>query len=176
MAPKIKALATEQDTLQQMLKASVDLGVQHDAWAQLLVAINDKIPSGVWITELVPVSNPAGGAASPTPSPGPGTAPAEGIDPSSNAINMLVISGLYHANAKTEMVDSARLREFVNSLADLPYFVIDKNNLTETMPGYGGDPNSFAQKFTMRLKLKTPLVLKPDANKPVAPVKPGVAP
>jgi type IV pilus assembly protein PilM len=161
MAPKIGALAKEQDVLQQTLKSTVDLGVQRDAWAQILAALNEKIPGGVWITELIPVSNPpaTGGAA---PRPGPAA------EAPTNEVNMLVISGLYHANAKTQMVDPARLREFVNALAGLPYFDIDKN-ITATLVSFTTsetDPNAFAQKFSMHLKLKAPIRLKPDVSKP----------
>ncbi len=67
------------------------------------------------------------------------------------------------------MVDPARLREFVNALADLPYFDIDKNNITATLISFTTaetDPNVFAQKFSMHLKLKTPIRLKPGTGKP----------
>jgi type IV pilus assembly protein PilM len=159
LAPKIGTLAKEEDSLEQTLKSAEDLGVQRDAWAQILAALNEKIPEGVWITEIIPASNPpAGGGASPRTGPG--------AEAPTNEINMLVISGLYHANPKTEMVDPARLREFVNALADLPNFDIDKNNLTATLPAFAGDPSAFAQKFSMHLKLKTPIRLKPDAGKP----------
>ena len=153
LAPKINTMAKQQDALQSTLKSAVDLGVQRDAWAQVLSAINDKIPTGVWITEMIPASNPA-------PNARPGDAPSE--------INMLTISGLYHANAKTEMVDSTRLREFVNALADLPQFDIDKNNITGTLISFTTpetDPNVFAQKFSMHLKLKVPISLKPAGGK-----------
>jgi Tfp pilus assembly protein PilN len=159
LAPKIGALATDQDKIRQTLKSAIDLGVQHDAWAQILAVLNDKIPEGVWITELIPVSNPAPGAA---PSPHSGTA----ADFPTGQVNMLLISGLYHANPKTQMVNYDRLEDFVKALADLPYFDIDKNNVTTTLPNYGGEPNAFAQKFSMRLKLKTPIILKPDVSKP----------
>ena len=152
LAPKIGVLAKQQDALQQTLKSVVDLGVQRDAWAQILAALNDKIPDGVWITELIPVSNPPPGTAASTGS---------GVGPT-NEINMLVISGLYHANLRTQMVNYDRLDEFVKTLADLPYFDIDKNNITATLPTYGGDPDAFAQKFSMHLKLKVPVSLKPD--------------
>jgi type IV pilus assembly protein PilM len=163
LSPKIGALVKTQDALQQMLKSVTELGVQRNAWAQVLAALNEKIPEGVWITELIPVSNPpAGAAASPRPASGQEEAP-------TNEINMLVISGLYHANPRTMQVDPARLREFVNALADLPYFDIDKNNTNATLISFTtaeADPNSLAQKFSMHLKLKTPIRLKPDAGKP----------
>src|ERR1700683_4662019 len=162
LAPKIGILAKQQDTLQQTLKSLVALGMQRDAWAQILAALNEKIPEGVWITELVPVSNPTGGTASTSRG-----GDAAGLDAPTNEVNMLVISGLYHTTPKTEVVDPARLREFVNALADLPYFDIDKNNITATLVSFTTsetDPNAFAGKFSMRLKLKTPIRLKPDTS------------
>jgi type IV pilus assembly protein PilM len=164
LSPKIGVLAKEQDTLRQTLKSAVDLGVQRDAWAQILAALNEKIPDGVWITQLVPVSNPpADSATSPRTETGTGT------DTPTGEINMLIISGLYHANPKTELVDPARLREFVIALANLPYFDIDTKNLTSTLTSITtseSDPNAFAQKFSMHLKLKPPIRLKPDESKP----------
>jgi type IV pilus assembly protein PilM len=157
LAPKIGTLAKEQDVLQQTLKSVVDLGVQRDAWAQTLAALNEKVPDGVWITELIPVSNP---------SPGDGASPGTESGAPANEVNMLIISGLYHANPKTQMVNYDRLDEFVKALADLPYFDIDKNNITGTLPAFAGDPNAFAQKFSMHLKLKMPISLKPDASRP----------
>jgi len=159
MAPKIETLAKKQEALTQTLDSVVRLGNQRDAWMQILAALNEKIPEGVWITELIPVSNPpAGGDASHHSGAG-----AEGtIDD----VNMLVISGLYHANARTQSVDSTMVGNFVKALADLPYFDIDKNNITGTLLAAGGDPNAFAQKFSMHLKLKAPISLKPEAKKP----------
>ncbi len=159
LAPKITALGKQQDSLQQTLKSAVDLGNQRDAWAQVLGALNDKIPTGVWITEMVPASNPTGNAPA-------GGAPKAGDAVSD--INMLIIGGLYHANAKTEMVDSNRLREFVVALADLPQFDIDKNNITGTLISFTTpetDPNVFAQKFSMHLKLKVPISQRPAGAK-----------
>jgi hypothetical protein len=84
-------------------------------------------------------------------------------------INMLIISGLYHANPRTMQVDPSRLRDFVNVLADVPYFDIDKNNTNATLVSFTtveSDPDAFAQKFSMKLKLKTPLRLNPETGRP----------
>ena len=62
-------------------------------------------------------------------------------------INVLVINGLYHANARTELVDSARLGDFVNALAELPYFDIDTKRTSQTLTSFTTaetDPGSFA--------------------------------
>jgi len=165
LAPKIGVLAKQQEDLQQTLKSVVELGVQHDAWAQILAALNSKIPEGVWITELTPVSN--GASAAPHGAPG--------ADAVTGQIDALQINGLYHANAKTEMISSDRLRDFVNALAEVtdptthqPEFDIDKNNTNATLVTFStveADPNSFAQKFSMHLKLKTPIRLQPDGGK-----------
>ena len=158
LAPKIKDLANTEAALLQPRDSLADLGAQRDAWAQILAALNEKIPQGVWITELIPVSNPSAGGAAPRP----------GAGASADEINMLVISGLYHTHLKTQMVDPARLREFVIALADLPYFDIDKNNLTAalTFTTVEADPSVFAEKFSMHLKLKMPIRLKPEVSKP----------
>ncbi len=61
------------------------------------------------------------------------------------------------------MIDYNRLEDFVKAQADLPYFDIDKNNITGTLPTFGSpDPNAFAQKFAMHLKLKVPIKFKPE--------------
>ena len=158
LAPKIGALANQQDDLQQTLKSAVDLGVERDAWAQLLSSLNEKIPPGVWITELSPVSS----LPTATLRQGP-------LDAPTNEVKVLVINGLYHANPRTTVVDPSRLRDFVNALADLPLYDIDKNSITQTLISFTTsetDPTAFAQKFSMDLKLKAPLRLKPDVAKP----------
>jgi type IV pilus assembly protein PilM len=162
LAPKIGKLAKEQQALQQTFASVVDLGNQRDAWAQILTALNDKIPEGVWITELVPVSNPINTPGKRVIHPPPTRGGRN--DELAGDINMLVISGLYHSNPKTQVVETQRLLEFVNALADLPYFDIDKKNVSETLPSTGGTENAFAQRFTMRLKLKVPVALKPPTQ------------
>jgi len=133
------------------------LAAQRDRWAQIFADLNDKIPEGVWITELIPDSNSTAG--------GGGNQGSQDDLPAGN-IDALEIKGLYHDNPKTESVDPSRLRDFVNALADLPLFDIDKNNITTTLPNYGGDTNVFAQQFSMHLKFKTSNSAKPRAGKP----------
>lgn len=161
LAPSIKALAQEQDSVQQRLNIVVRLGEQREAWAQILAALNDKIPEGVWITELTPayVSTGGGRERGGSQSRVPG-----GSQIRSDEINVLVINGLYHAYDKTEQVDPARLDDFVNALAKLPYFDIDTRKISETLISFttkDTDPSPFAQKFTMHLKLKVPISLGP---------------
>ena len=77
---------------------------------------------------------------------------------------MLVISGLYHANPKTQMVDPSHRLRLILSMRwpDLPYFDIDKNNFTRDVDCHGhrykvGETRMRSpQKLSMRLKLKTP--------------------
>jgi hypothetical protein len=59
------------------------------------------------------------------------------------------------------MISYDRLEDFVKALADIPYFDIDKNNISATLPRYGGDPYAFAQSFSMRLKLKNAIYVRP---------------
>jgi type IV pilus assembly protein PilM len=158
IAPKIEKLAKTVQARNKVLDAIAKLGDQRDAWAQVLQALNDKIPDGVWITQLLPVSNPTGNEPH-------GAAP----EPATDQVNMLVIDGLYHANQRTQIVDPNQLRNFVTTLADLPFFDVDKNNLTATLISFttaDTDPNAFAQKFSMHLKLKTPISLKPESDAP----------
>jgi type IV pilus assembly protein PilM len=87
-----------------------------------------------------------------------------GLTEPTDEINVLVIDGLYHSNDKTEKVDPAVLNDFVGALAQLPYYDIDKNKITATLISFttaDTDPTSFAQKFTMHLKLKDPISLRP---------------
>ena len=161
MAPQINALATQQDALQNVLKNAVELGNQRQQWAQIMAALNDKVPDGVWITELVPVNNPTGNAATAPPGRNSTPAPDAGVP---NQINMLVVSGLYHSNNRTQLINYDRLEDFIKALADLPYFDIDKNNISATLPQFGpgsGENDVFAQRFSLRLKLKTPIFVKP---------------
>ena len=154
--PKIKRLVSEDNSLDQTFRAAAELGVQRNAWAKIFADLNDNIPEGVWITDLVPASNSlAGGGGSDS-----------GTDLPTGDVGMLVINGLYHSNAKTQMISSDRLRDFVNALADLPEFDIDKNNITSTLPTYGGGGGQFfAEKFSLRLKLKAPISAKPQGGR-----------
>jgi type IV pilus assembly protein PilM len=171
VAPAIEKLAKESDSLQKNLGDVIRLGQQLNAWPEILSALNDKIPEGVWITEFTPSYDPNQKSGGKGPAKGPGAQggggpghPGAGAQAPSTEINLLIINGLYHANPKTQQVDPTRLIDFVNSLADLPYFDIDTKNISETLPSSGtagGDPNSFAQKFSMRLKLKQPIALQP---------------
>ena len=166
VAPAIEKSAKEMDALQKTFDLTVRLGRQHNAWSQILSSLNDKIPEGVWITTLTPTYE---APPSPTHAPGtgastPAAAGAAGVHTAPGEINALLITGLYHANAKTEMIDSAKLGDFVNALAQLPYFDIDTRKTSETLTSFttaDTDPSSFAQKFTMHLKLKEPISLKP---------------
>jgi type IV pilus assembly protein PilM len=169
-SPKIDKLAKDQTALLQVFNAVSAIGVQRDAWAQVLAALNDKMPDGIWITELVPeaVADPKGGGNS------------RGGVPVTGEIGALEIRGLYQAHPKTVVVDPTRLRDYVNALADVklsdydkslpdqPLFDIDKNNLTSTLVSFTTSataPLYFAQSFTLHLKLKTPIPLRPEETK-----------
>jgi type IV pilus assembly protein PilM len=162
-APQIGTLAKEQGTLQQTLKSAEELGLQRDAWAQMLAALNEKVPDGVWITQLAPALPPANANSRPAP----------GAKNPNNEVDALTVNGLYHSNPKTQQIDYTRLEDFVKALADLPLFDIDKNNISATLPSFGNpDPALFAQKFSMHLKLKTPLMLVPTTSEqPAKPAK-----
>ena len=64
-------------------------------------------------------------------------------------------------------VDSARLGDFINALATLPYFNINAAKMSETLISFttpDTDPNSFAQRFSIRLKLKTPIIVRTESR------------
>jgi type IV pilus assembly protein PilM len=185
VAPQIVKLSKQADALQATIDMAVRLGQQRNAWASILQALNDKIPQGVWITQLVPAYDPqvaapaagrgarAGGPngrrnGGPAADAAPHTTSTGGVlgnyQPPTDQINVLVVNGLYHDNDKTQKIDSARLGDFVQSLSDLPYFDIDTKKTSETLTSFTTaetDPTSFAQKFTMHLKLKQPIELRP---------------
>jgi type IV pilus assembly protein PilM len=160
LAPKIVASKAELDARDALYRTIQGLGGQRDAWSQVLNTLNDKMPTGVWITELIPSwIDSHGDLAAHGAAPGPGA-------PADNPINMLVISGLYHDNEKTQVIDSNKVRDFVVALADSPLFDIDKNNLTATLLSIetSGGGNAFAQPFTIHLKLKNPIIIHPDTD------------
>jgi type IV pilus assembly protein PilM len=183
-ASSVTKLADQERSLQATLDSMSRLGEQRNAWPQILEALNEKIPAGVWITQLTPSYDPTlGNDAAGAGSTGRGGARGAGRDRGTTregregtraggrnglgnapAINVLVINGLYHDNVKTEQIDSARLGDFVSSLADTPYFDIDTHKVSDTLISFttaDTDPGSFAQKFSMHLKLKHPISLRP---------------
>jgi type IV pilus assembly protein PilM len=165
-APKVITLTGDVEARNNLYETARRLGDQRDAWAQVLNALNDKIPTGIWITVLIPAANPTGDARG-EPAHTPGA-------PASGEINMLDISGLYHSYERTETISTDRLRDFVNALADSPLFDVDKTNTNGTLTTFEtkeSTPNSFALRFTMHLKLKTPISLAPEAAP--APTTPG---
>jgi type IV pilus assembly protein PilM len=181
VAPDIVKLSKQADALQATIDLAVRLGKERNAWPAILAALNDKIPEGVWITQLVPAYDPQQAGSSSEDRSGRGglrrneppesfmprsgtTSPLGDYSPPTDQINVVVINGLYHDNDKTERIDSARLGDFVQSLAELPYFNVDPKKTSETLISFTTaetDPTSFAQKFSMHLKLKEPIDLRP---------------
>jgi len=163
LASTIGTLAKQEDGLQGTFDSASRLGIQRDDWQKILNALNDKIPEGIWITELTPQLGSAQGQ--PTPGGrapnrgGPGGQPGPGGLGGTSQIVGLAMTGFYHSNSRTMTISPDRLRDFVNALADLPYFDIDKNKFSEVVPSSGGG-SGFAQSFTMRLKLKEPISIK----------------
>jgi type IV pilus assembly protein PilM len=185
-ANKITTLAGESESLQATLNQVVTLGKQRTTWPEILVTLNDKMPHGVWITELTPVYDPKLGGEGGGNENGPGGGGRGGrggrgqgaasAAPGARAnvlqtnlsavpeINELVVNGLYHANPKTEQIDSQEIDDFVSALAETPYFDIDTKKLTDTLVSLSTadtNPGYFAQNFTLHLKLKEPISLRP---------------
>jgi type IV pilus assembly protein PilM len=174
LAPQIGTLVEQQTALEQTLGVAVELGNQRQAWAQVLDTINAKMPDGVWITELYPAKASDTAAASSTERNGGGSRGAGGgggfrgggggAAGSPDEITVLIINGLYQSNDSTEQVSPDRLRDFVDALADTPYFDVNKNNVHDTLTAFttaGSNSSAFAQQFSMHLKLKVPIRLRP---------------
>jgi type IV pilus assembly protein PilM len=187
-AGKITSLAADSQILQATLDQVATLGKQRNAWPEILETLNEKIPHGVWITQLTPAYDPSlggGAGAAGATGGGPGNRanrgpggfggglaaakPAQGNGLQTNPdsmpeINVLIVTGLYQANAKTEQIDSQALDDFLTSLAATPYFDIDTKKLTDTLISFttaDTNPGYFAQNFSMHLKLKEPISLRP---------------
>ncbi len=90
------------------------LGDQRDRWTQILSTLNDKMPKGVWITELHSSWIDTKGEASHS-----GTASTAA---GAGQINMLKISGMYHSNSQTQMISPNDIRNFVVALGRLSAF------------------------------------------------------
>jgi type IV pilus assembly protein PilM len=166
--PDVRKLAAQAESLGEVRDAVTNLGEERNIWPRILTALNDKVPQGVWITEMTPTyesARPAAGRRGPGGGGGGGRGGPPGGEGGSQGsdreINMLVITGLYHAHAKTMQVDSTSLGAFINNLARLPYFDINTSRTSETLISFttpDTDPSSFAQKFTMHLRLRTPIL------------------
>jgi type IV pilus assembly protein PilM len=164
LAPAIGKLAKDEASLQATFDLAAQLGNDRDAWPKILDTLNAKIPAGLWITDLAPAASSETGGQSRGYGRNRGGGGGGQSSGPSDQISVIAISGLYHSNVKTEIVDPDRFREFVLALADTPYFVIDKNDIKgTTLLNYTtseADPTSFALKFTMQLKLREPISLK----------------
>jgi type IV pilus assembly protein PilM len=175
LAPQVAKLSKQADALQATIDQAVVLGQERIAWPAILDALNDKIPEGVWITQLMPAFDPnaatAPGARRPGNRPGeiPSVSPHSseslgGYQVPTGEINVLVVNGLYHTNDKTPpVVDPDSLREFVQALSAMPIFDIDTQKATDQIvyQSVAANPTAFAQTFSMHLKLKQPIELSP---------------
>jgi type IV pilus assembly protein PilM len=173
-AGKVTKLAKEEKNLEATLDAVVHLGQQRNAWPGILDTLNQKIPPGVWIVQLTPSHESASGEGGGRNRGGAGASDARaerdfgratiGAETNVTEYNVLLVNGLYHANAKTEIIDPSRLGDFVSGLAESPYFDIDTKKVSDTLISFTTaetNPGVFAQKFSMRLKLKEPIRLRP---------------
>jgi type IV pilus assembly protein PilM len=176
LAPQVEKLSKQDDALQQTINQAVILGQERNAWPEILDALNDKIPEGLWITQLTPAYDkaadagarggaPGFGAPPPPTMPGAVRSPLGGYDVPTGEVNVLVVNGLYHSSPLTPpAVDTDSLREFVQALAAMPIFDIDLQKATDqiTFTTSGGDiNNALAEPFSMHLKLKKPIELSP---------------
>jgi type IV pilus assembly protein PilM len=171
-ANNVTKLAKEEKDLEATLDAVVKLGQERNAWPAILDALNEKIPTGVWIVDLTPSRESAGTDRGGTRGNRPPDARAErdfgrntlGVESTPTEYNVLLINGLYHSDPKTETIDPSRLGDFVSGLAESPCFDVDTKKVSDTLISFTTaetDPGMFAQKFSMRLKLKEPIRLRP---------------
>lgn len=143
---------------------------QREAWIRLLSDLNRKAPTGMWITQLTPtyqgqsldadvvapVTGPSAGKAPNSKQPRP--VPAAPAFFGAPEINQLDIRGLFENGLQPEVIN-----RFVVSLVELDYFDIDPQKIsdsiisTDTPQGEG----QLAWNFTLRLKLKKPIDLRP---------------
>ena len=182
-----QALQAERPLCSRRSTSVVRLGQQRNAWPELLDALNNKIPEGVWITQLTPAydakrdtggETPRGGRPRPwrwTPEPRTDSRrpPRVALTPAlggfaapTDQINILVINGLYHVNAKTPpVVDPNSLRDFVQPLsaaAALRHRSRRRRpSCSPTRRSEADAGASFAENFSLHLPLKQPIELTP---------------
>jgi type IV pilus assembly protein PilM len=183
-APQIQKLSKQAVALQQTIDLAVRLGQERNAWPAVLDALNDKIPMGVWITQLTPAFDPKGAtidAATRASEQGAGghggsrrggqRRGEESLAPRvatrandllggylapTDQINVLVINGLYHVHPKTPpVIPPDSIRDFIQSLAAMPIFDIDPAKATEKVTVITAGADPSS--FAEKFSMKVPL-------------------
>ncbi len=172
---KIVKLEQENERYQRALDAIEKMTRDRDSWKNVLDELNAKIPEGVWITQLTPLFNDGKGThelseefmieiketASKAKKPkgkakGPVSDPKVSFPPE---INQLVIKGLYKSDTPSRAIN-----EYVSELASSPYFDIDSTRLSDaivSVENVSENNQSLALNFSLNLKLKIPIEVKP---------------
>ena len=172
---KIIKLEQESDRYQKSLEALSKISRDRDAWKLILADLNAKIPKGVWITQLTPMFNDAKGnhelneeilieikeGAVKSKKPKGKTksvdaAPKVTFPPE---INQFVVKGLYKSDQRATVIN-----DFVSELVSSPYFEIDTAKLSDaivSVENVSENNQSLALNFSLNLKLKTPIEVKP---------------
>ena len=129
---------------------------ERSAWSNILNELSAKLPTRfIWVTSLAPVETEETPAA-----PKPNTPPPPANAPREKSITHLEVKGLYLDNPPNEK-GTALVDEFYDKLAGSPVFGINETTdrasvITERTTPTG---EAWAYGFTMRLPLKTPIIL-----------------
>ena len=130
---------------------------ERSAWSNILNELSAKLPTRfIWVTRLAPVETEEAPAAPNQQNPAPTDKAAL-----KKSITHLEVNGLYLDNPPNEK-GTALVDDFYDQLADSPVFGITKTTdrasvITERTTPTG---EAWAYGFTMRLPLKTPIILR----------------
>jgi type IV pilus assembly protein PilM len=131
-------------------------------WPQIIEELNARLPKeNIWITELIATSGgqPVGAplariaGAEPLPPVSPAVPPtAAGVE---QAIDGLLVRGLYLFNPKQQEV----VVDYFRNLASSPWFAIDPNNQAKTIRPTTPNNTEWAYPYELRLDLRKPVKL-----------------
>jgi hypothetical protein len=129
---------------------------ERSAWSNILNELSAKLPARfIWLTRLAPVETEETPAA-----PKPNTPPPTANEPRKKSITHIEVKGLYLDNPPNEK-GTALVDEFYDKLVGSTVFGINEATdrssvITERTTPTG---EAWAYGFTMRLPLKTPIIL-----------------
>jgi type IV pilus assembly protein PilM len=131
-------------------------------WPQIIEELNAQLPKeNIWITELVatsggqPVSTPLAGMVGGEPLPPVSPAGPQRAAAVEQAIDGLLVRGLYLFNPKQQEV----VVDYFRNLASSPWFAIDPNNQAKTIRPTTPNNTEWAYPYELRLELRKPVKL-----------------
>lgn len=159
---KFTRLTKETTELKNRATPLVEAIEDRQYWARVIGAINTALPEkNVWITLLEPTSGGKavlfGDPSKPLATlPNASAATVPGKPAARPALDGVHIKGLYLANDKADRV----VTDFVNSLAQSPFFNLDtKNEKSIVLLRSGQNDKEWAFEYELQLKLKQPVYL-----------------